>query len=358
MGSHIIDGEFQSDKYPTCPRGKVPLSVTDQTAQDLLWQYAQRRRAVDADFAADLETCLRVAGYTPLVPYNPTEAQELRSRLRSVSAERDSLDYLLKSNAEVYEATKRDHATGRELLKRMTADRDAAQRRIAELTADLGLADRTGMVLHTDIKERDQRIRTLTMERDSLISQLDHMCKVSLDSSQAAHDAETERDRLRAEVARLRGLMKRIDEGERRVLADNDEVTAERDSLRVEVERKDADIGNYRAVNDSLRQQLEAARVKSERERGAYRAMVCDLLAGVLKRADRSVAAAAAYEAQRAAEPDIRDEDDDTSGFVPWPAGQPPRYNGSGEPCDMWIGPCCCGATHSASERVRRKYKP
>lgn len=63
MGSHIIDGEFQSDKYPTCPRGKVPLSVKDPTAQDLLWEYAQRRRAVDAEFSADLETALRSEGY-------------------------------------------------------------------------------------------------------------------------------------------------------------------------------------------------------------------------------------------------------------------------------------------------------
>jgi hypothetical protein len=62
---HIVDGEFQSDKYPTTPRGKVPLSVKDPTAQDLLWQYAQRRRSVDAEFADDLETCLRAAGYTP-----------------------------------------------------------------------------------------------------------------------------------------------------------------------------------------------------------------------------------------------------------------------------------------------------
>lgn len=29
MGEHIINGEFQSDKYPTCPRGKVPLSVVE-----------------------------------------------------------------------------------------------------------------------------------------------------------------------------------------------------------------------------------------------------------------------------------------------------------------------------------------
>ena len=60
---HLIDGEFQSDKYPTTPRGKVPLSVKDPTAQDLLWEYAQRRRAVDAEFSDDLETALRRAGY-------------------------------------------------------------------------------------------------------------------------------------------------------------------------------------------------------------------------------------------------------------------------------------------------------
>jgi len=65
MGAHLIDGEFQSDKYPTTPRGKVPLSVKDPSAQDLLWTYAQRRRAVDAEFSDDLETALRAAGYVP-----------------------------------------------------------------------------------------------------------------------------------------------------------------------------------------------------------------------------------------------------------------------------------------------------
>jgi hypothetical protein len=64
MGAHLIDGEFQSDKYPTCPRGKVPLSVRDTTAQDLLWEYAERRRVVDAEFSADLMGALRAAGYT------------------------------------------------------------------------------------------------------------------------------------------------------------------------------------------------------------------------------------------------------------------------------------------------------
>jgi hypothetical protein len=63
MSAHLIDGEFQSDKYPTCPRGKVPLSVKDPSAQDLLWQYAQRRREVDAEFSDDLEAALLAAGY-------------------------------------------------------------------------------------------------------------------------------------------------------------------------------------------------------------------------------------------------------------------------------------------------------
>jgi hypothetical protein len=63
MGAHIVGGKFQSDKYPTCPRGKVPLSTKDPMAQDLLWEYAQRRRAVDAEFADDLERALQFDGY-------------------------------------------------------------------------------------------------------------------------------------------------------------------------------------------------------------------------------------------------------------------------------------------------------
>lgn len=64
MGAHIDkNGQFQSDKYPTTPPGKVPLSVKDPTAQDLLWIYAQRRRVVDAEFSDDLEAALRDAGF-------------------------------------------------------------------------------------------------------------------------------------------------------------------------------------------------------------------------------------------------------------------------------------------------------
>jgi hypothetical protein len=84
MGSHIINGQFQSDKYPTCPPGKVPLSVKDPMAQDLLWRYAQRRRKVDAEFAADLESALLTAGFnggkrpSPIIPMGdePSKAEQ------------------------------------------------------------------------------------------------------------------------------------------------------------------------------------------------------------------------------------------------------------------------------------------
>ncbi len=69
MNTHLVESPegltFQSDKYPTTPAGKVPLSVRDPTAQDLLWTYAQRRRKVDADFAEAVEIALKVAGYVP-----------------------------------------------------------------------------------------------------------------------------------------------------------------------------------------------------------------------------------------------------------------------------------------------------
>lgn len=71
-------GEFQSDKYPTCPAGKVPLSVADPTAQPLLWEYAQRRREFDAEFADDLEFALTNAGYVEApVPVTVGQAQRL-----------------------------------------------------------------------------------------------------------------------------------------------------------------------------------------------------------------------------------------------------------------------------------------
>lgn len=66
MGAHLdAEGRFQSDKYPTTPPDCVPLKVTDATARDLLWTYAQRRRSVDAEFSADLEARLLATGPDP-----------------------------------------------------------------------------------------------------------------------------------------------------------------------------------------------------------------------------------------------------------------------------------------------------
>ncbi len=39
------------------------------------------------------------------------------------------------------------------------------------------------------------------------------------------------------------------------------------------------------------------------------------------------------------------------NGLIPWPDGWTDRhYNACNEPCDMLIGPCCCGAWHDAEE--------
>jgi hypothetical protein len=65
MGAHLIDDEFQSDKYPTTPRGFFPMKLTDKRLQDLVWEAAQRYRAVDAELADDLELALKLAGYQP-----------------------------------------------------------------------------------------------------------------------------------------------------------------------------------------------------------------------------------------------------------------------------------------------------
>lgn len=76
--THINDdGEFQSDKYPSCPAGKVPLSTADPSAQSLLWEYAQRRRKVDAEFSADLEIALKAKGYTAPLPFPNNRKREL-----------------------------------------------------------------------------------------------------------------------------------------------------------------------------------------------------------------------------------------------------------------------------------------
>jgi len=65
MGEHLIDKEFQSDKYPETPRGLVPLKPTDLKAQDLLAIYAHRMENIDKEFAEDLKEALRLKGFDP-----------------------------------------------------------------------------------------------------------------------------------------------------------------------------------------------------------------------------------------------------------------------------------------------------
>ncbi len=60
MGHHLVDGEFQSDKYPWCKRGFVPLKLTDPDARAVLKEYALRREKVDSEFSSDLWTAIRI----------------------------------------------------------------------------------------------------------------------------------------------------------------------------------------------------------------------------------------------------------------------------------------------------------
>lgn len=99
MGAHLVDGKFQSDKYPTCPAGKVPLSTADPTAQDLLAEYAKRRRSVDDEFSDDLEQALVNDGYAeredPTVKRLAAMLEELDPDVDYVTLSRGELDALL-----------------------------------------------------------------------------------------------------------------------------------------------------------------------------------------------------------------------------------------------------------------------
>jgi hypothetical protein len=99
MGAHLIDNEFQSDKYPTTPRGLVPLKCSDVDAQDLLWEYATRHRHRDLDFSEDLMVALQHGGLDPFRIYMAMERRVIvgltvgawRILARCVQDERDDL---------------------------------------------------------------------------------------------------------------------------------------------------------------------------------------------------------------------------------------------------------------------------
>jgi len=51
---HIVKGKFQSNKYPWCKPGFVPLKLTDPMARYVLRVYANFRRVKDPQFSVDL----------------------------------------------------------------------------------------------------------------------------------------------------------------------------------------------------------------------------------------------------------------------------------------------------------------
>lgn len=65
MGAHLINGEFQSDKYPWCKHGFVPLKLTDPMARSVLAQYAALRHTIDPEFSDDLMVALKKKGWKP-----------------------------------------------------------------------------------------------------------------------------------------------------------------------------------------------------------------------------------------------------------------------------------------------------
>lgn len=60
-----VTGKFQSDKYPWCHAGFVPLKTSDPMAADLLAEYALRRAPIDREFWRDLMEALLPSSPNP-----------------------------------------------------------------------------------------------------------------------------------------------------------------------------------------------------------------------------------------------------------------------------------------------------
>ncbi len=155
MGSHLnADGEFQSDKYPTCPAGKVPLSVRDASAQDLLWTYAGRREVVDAEFSGDLREALIAAGYQP--PGLDGVADQGGSRLSAAVA-----DHLRATAAELRAAAAE--------LRAEAGDRRQAGDGLLESTNEISLVTTVGASDRVVISSRSSVAADLLWELSARI---------------------------------------------------------------------------------------------------------------------------------------------------------------------------------------------
>jgi len=54
-----ISGTFQSDKYPWCHAGFLPIKISDPMAYDFLKYYALARKDIDSEFCRDLLEAVR-----------------------------------------------------------------------------------------------------------------------------------------------------------------------------------------------------------------------------------------------------------------------------------------------------------
>jgi len=60
---HLTQRGVFRDKYDWCKKGFLALKFTDPMAQDLIDEYAYRRREIDIEFTEDVFTALHNVGY-------------------------------------------------------------------------------------------------------------------------------------------------------------------------------------------------------------------------------------------------------------------------------------------------------
>lgn len=82
----------------------VALSVEDPMAQDLLWEYAQRRRAVDVEFSEDLKSALTAAGFNgPVFLSTKAPGEFVETILRDYAEMRDTLTRAQERGTELFQ---------------------------------------------------------------------------------------------------------------------------------------------------------------------------------------------------------------------------------------------------------------
>lgn len=138
-----VSGKFQSDRYPGTPVGKVPLSIKDTLAQDLLWEYARRHTAAnkhgDSEFSRDLQDALTNAGF------DAAEALRVAHEMqeKAVAAERERFVEMEARALSMFWLLPGDHTIGQlQGLADRARELQAADAKLARLKApDEGMVE-------------------------------------------------------------------------------------------------------------------------------------------------------------------------------------------------------------------------